>query len=91
MRFNWVSERDHAFMECITKEEAINLPFIMMGQMKETIRRAKTCLPYEMVFTLLFQVAHIDLSGKDEKELHYSNTYSAKSIIRMGYHLLDGH
>ena len=69
-RFDRVSERDLAFMECITKGEAINLPFIMMRQMKEIIRGAKTCLPYGMVFILLFQAVHIDLSGKDGKELH---------------------
>ena len=90
-KFDWVSERDLAFMECIIKGEAINLPFIMMGQNKETIRRAKICLPYGMVFTLLFQTTHIDLSGKDEKKLHHSDTYSAKSLMRMGYHLSDGH
>ena len=61
-----------------------------MEQMKETIRRAKTCLPYGMVFTLLFQAAHIDLSGEDEKVLYHIDTYSAKSLTRMGYHLSDG-
>ena len=78
-------------MECITKGEAINLPFIMMRQMKEIIRRAKTFLPYGMVFILLFQAVHIDLSGKDGKELHYSFTYSTKSLMKMGYHLSGGH
>ena len=90
-RFDWVSERDLAFMERVIKEETINLPFIMMSQIKETIRKVKTCLPYGMVFTLLFQTAYIDLNGKDGKELHHTDTYSIKSLIRMGYQLSDGH
>ena len=36
-RFDWVSERDLAFMKRVIKGEAINLPSIMIGQMKETI------------------------------------------------------
>ena len=78
-------------MECLIKREAINLPYIMMCQMRETIRKAKTCLPYGMVFTLLFQVANIDLTEEDGKALHHTDTYSSKSLIRMGYHFSDGH
>ena len=90
-KFDWISERDPTFMECITKGKAINLPFIMIGQMKETIRKAKTCLPYGTVFILLFQNVHIDLSEEYIKELHHSDTYSIKYLMRMGYHLSDGH
>ena len=57
----------------------------------EQIRRAKTCLPYGMVFTLLFQAIHIDLNGEDGRQLHHSDTYSAKSLMRIGYHLSNGH
>ena len=53
-RFDWVSERDLAFMEGVIKGKAINLSSIMISQMKETIRKANTCLPYGMAFTLLF-------------------------------------
>ena len=61
-----------------------------MCQMRETVRLVKTCLPYGMVFTLLFQDANIDLTEEDEKALHHTNTYSAKSLQRMGYHFSDG-
>ena len=77
-------------MECITKGEAINLPF-MLGQMKEIIRKAKTCLSYGMMFILLFQAARTDLNGEDGRELHHSDTHSTKSLMRMGYHLSNGH
>ena len=58
--------------------------------MRETIKKAKTCLPYGMVFILLFQTANIDLTREDGKALHHTNTYSVKSLIRMGYHFFDG-
>ena len=62
----------------------------MMNQMKETTRKANTCLPYRMAFTLIFEVVHIDLSGEDSRQLHHTDTYSAKSLNRMGYYLLNG-
>ena len=77
-------------MECLIEGEVLNLPYIMLCQMKETIRKVKTYLPYRMVFTLLFQVAGIDLIGEDCKALHHTDTYSAKSLQRMGYQLTDG-
>ena len=89
-RFDWVSEHDLDFMERVIKGEPINLPFIMMNQMKETTRKTNTCLPYRMAFTLIFETAHIDLSGEDSRQLHHTNTYSTKSLNRMGYYLLNG-
>ena len=58
--------------------------------MKETTRKANTYLPYGMVFILIFEAAHIDLSGEDSRQLHHTDTYTAKSLIRMGYHLSNG-
>ena len=89
-RFDWVSERDLAFMEKIVNEEPINLPYIMMNQSKETTRKVNTCLPYGMAFTVIFEVAHINLSGEDKKDPHHTDTYTAKSLIRMGYHKVNG-
>ena len=62
-KFDWVSEKDLAFIEKVIKGEAINILYIMMNQVKETTRKANTCLPYGMVFTLIFEAVHIDLSG----------------------------
>ena len=53
-RFDWVSERDLAFMEKVVKGDPINLPYIMINQMKETTRKVNTCLPYGMAFTVIF-------------------------------------
>ena len=89
-RFDWVSEWDLAFMKKVIKGEAINLPYIMISQMKKTTRKANTCLPYGMVFILLFEAAHVNLEGEDNRQLHHTDTYSTKSLIRMGYHLSNG-
>ena len=89
-RFDWVSERDLAFMEKIVKGDPINFPYIMINQMKETTRKVNTCLPYGMAFTIIFQTAHINLSGEDKKEPHHTDTYTAKSLIKMGYTKVDG-
>ena len=89
-RFNQVSEQDLVFMEYLIKGEAISLSYIMICQMRETIRKVKTCPPYGMVFTLLFQDANIDLTGEDEKTLQHTNTYPVKSLQRMGYQFCDG-
>ena len=62
----------------------------MMNQMKQTTRKANTYLPYGIVFTLIFEAVHIDLSGEDSRQLHHTDTYIAKSLIRMGYHLSNG-
>ena len=89
-RFDWVSERDLAFMEKIVSGELINLPYIMMNQMKETTRKVNTCLPYGMAFTVIFEAAHINLSGEDKREPHHTDTYTAKSLTRMGYSKING-
>ena len=68
-------------MECIIKGEAINLPFIMIWQIKKIIRKAKTYLPNGMVFTLLFQAACIDLSGEDKKELYHSVLFPVEFML----------
>ena len=77
-------------MEKVVRGEPINLPFIMINQIKETTIKTNTCLPYGMAFTVIFEAAHISLSGEDKKEPHHIDTYTAKSLIRMGYTKIDG-
>ena len=73
-------------MEKIVKGDPINLPYIMLNQMKETTRKVNTYLPYGMAFTIIFEAADINLDGEDKKDPHHTDTYTAKSLIRMGYH-----
>ena len=70
--------------------EPLNLPFIMISQMREAACRARACLPYGMVFTLLFQDAHVDLTGEDCRLLLHTDRYTVKSLTRMGFIKVDG-
>ena len=45
----------------------------------------KACLPYSMVFPLIFIQARIDLDGKDFKSLNHTDYYTVHSLHRMGY------
>ena len=72
-------------MKRVIKGQAINLPFIMLNQMKETTRKANTCLPYGIVLTLIFEATHIDLIRQDSRQLHHTDTHITKSLIMMGY------
>ena len=43
-----------------------------------------------MAFTVIFEAAHINLSGEDKREPHHTDTYTAKSLTRMGYIKING-
>ena len=43
-----------------------------------------------MAFTVIFEAAHINLSGEDKREPHHTDTYTAKSLKRMGYIKING-
>jgi len=89
-RFDWVTERDLSFMGHVIDGEALNLPHIMLLQMKEAVRKVKAYLPYGMVLTLFFQASRVNLNGEDGRPLHHTDTYSSKSLQRMGYQLTEG-
>ncbi|WP_374695332.1 hypothetical protein ACEW7V_02465 [Areca yellow leaf disease phytoplasma] len=77
-------------MGCVIEGEALNLTHIMMMQMKEAVRKVKACLPYGMVLTLFFQASRVNLEGEDGRPLHHTDTYTSKSLQRMGYELKEG-
>ena len=52
--------------------------------MKEAARKARACLPYGMVFTLLFEEFGVDCTGEDAKRLLHTDRYTEKSLHRMG-------
>ena len=89
-QLKWISERDLYFMELLINGDKINLPAIMICQMKEAVRKVKACLPYGMVLSLFFQSANIDLTGEDSKTLLHTDTYTAKTLQKMGYLLSKG-
>ena len=59
--------------------------------MREAARRARACLPYSMVFILLFQDALVDLIGEDSQLLLHTDRYNLKSLTLIGFIKIDGH
>ena len=89
-RFDWVTERDIAFIHFLINGDQINLPFLMMSQIKEVAKRQRACLPYTIVFTLIFNEFGVDLNGESSNRLLHTDHYSEKSLHRMGYTKMDG-
>ena len=57
----------------------------MLNQMKEAAKGKRACLPYGMVFTLIFNEFGVSLEGEIAKKLLHTDTYNEKSLLRMGY------
>ena len=62
---------------------AMNLPSMMLQQIKDMANRSKACLPYSMVFTLIFKDFRVDLEGEDFRELMRTDYFNAKTFHRM--------
>ena len=77
-------------MEHIIKKTPVNLSYIIIMQMKETVRKAKSCLPYGMMLTLLFKSQRVSLEGEDGIKLHHTDVYTSKTLERMGYFQVEG-
>ena len=84
-RFDWVNEKEIVFMYHVIEGNQINLPFLMITQMKEATKGKRACLPYGMVFTLIFNEFGVNLDGEISKKLLHTDTYNDKSLFRMGY------
>ena len=84
-RFDWVNEKEIAFMYHLIEGNQINLPYLMLTQMKEAAKGKRACLPYGMVFTLIFNDFGVSLEGEIAKKLLHTDTYNEKSLLRMGY------
>ena len=84
-RFDWVNEKEIAFMYHLIEGNQINLPYLMLNQMKEAAKGKRACLPYGMVFTLIFNDFGVSLEGEIAKKLLHTDTYNEKSLLRMGY------
>ena len=71
-------------MVYMIEDTVMNLPFLMIKQIKIAIGkvRSQVCMPYGMIFTLIFMKAGIDLEGKDCKTLKYTNFYNIHTLHR---------
>ena len=89
-RFDWVTEKDIAFIYYLSKNQPINLSYLMINQIKEAARKVRACLPYGMVFILIFEEFRVDCTGEDTKRLLHTNRYTERTLHRMGNHKMDG-
>ena len=59
----------------------------MIEQIKTAIEKSitKACLPYGMVFTLIFRETGIDLDGEDYQSLKHADYYSIQTLHCMKF------
>lgn len=88
-RFDWVTKKDIAFMYYLIMGQPINLLFFILAQAKEANRKSKICLPYDMVFTLIFQEFGVDYTEEDARRLLYIDRYNERSFHQIRYHKVD--
>lgn len=83
-RFDWMIEKYIAFMFYLIRDQPINLPFLIISQIKEAVRKSRACLPYGMVFTLIFEF-DIDYIKEDAMSLLHTDWYNKRSLYHLGY------
>lgn len=88
--FDWITKRDIAFMNYMIEGHPIIHPFLMLSHIKEVTRKNKSCLPYGMVFALIFQEFGKDCTSENAKRLLHTNRYIGRSLYWMGYQKVDG-
>lgn len=68
----------------------INLPGIMVSQMKEVATSRRLCLSYGMGLTRIFRAFSVSLEVEAFKEILHMDTYHNKSLHQIGYKKIDG-
>ncbi len=89
-RFVHISERDLVIMEHVIQGIPLNLPAMMIRQMREAICKSRVFLPYVMILTLVFRQHDISVEGEISRHLLFTDTYTARSLVRMGYEKVNG-
>lgn len=62
---------------------------MMSNQIKDATKRSRACLPYRMVFSLIFTKFSVRLEGEDSKRLMHRDHYNEWSLHWMGYRKVD--
>lgn len=88
-RFNQVTKEDISFMYYLIQGKPINLSFFMLRQIKEAMKKSRTCLSYGMVFILIFINFAVDCEGEDGRKLLHTDRYNKRSLNHMGYLKVD--
>lgn len=76
-------------MYYLIQGKLINLLFLMLSQIKEIVKKSRACLPYGIVFTLIFPEFGVDCSGEDARKLPHTNRYNEQSLYHIGYSKVD--
>ena len=84
-RFDWVTERDISLMYFLINGVKVNLPYIMILQILEAMKKNRACLPYGMVFIIIFSEYGMSLGGEISRKLLHTDYYNRKSLHRMGF------
>ena len=79
-RHDWVGKRELVVMHYMIQGIKMNLPAMMLQNIKDVANRSRTCLPYAMVFTLIFRDSLVDLEGEDYKEMVYTDYLNAGTL-----------
>ena len=92
-QFDWIAKRELAVMYYLVEGIAMNLPFMILEQIKIAADRSrtKTCLPYGMVFILIFIDNEINLEEEDFRVLAHMDCYTKQSLHYMQYKKVDDH
>ena len=64
-----MAKREIDVMYYMIQGTPMNLPFMMLRQIKEATGRSKACVPNGMVFALIFMHVKISLEREDFREL----------------------
>ncbi len=89
-RFDHISERDLVIMEHVIQGIPLNLPAMMIRQMREAIYKSRVFLPYGMILILVFRQHDISVEGEISRHLLFTDTYTTRSLVRMGYEKVNG-
>lgn len=73
-KFDWVIEKDITFIYYLIQGKSINLPFLMLSQIREVAKKYRACLPYGMVVTLIFIEFVVNCKGEDARKLQHTDT-----------------
>lgn len=88
-----MTEKNIAFMYYLIQGKPMNLPFMMLRQIKEAAKKSRAYLPYGMVFILyeliIFTEFGVYFDGEDARRLLHTNHYNERSLHQMGYRKVD--
>ena len=63
----------------------INLPAMMLQNIKDVANRSRTYLPYAMVFILIFKDTRVDLECEDYKEIVHIDYLNVGTLYMMKF------